>query len=427
MLLIKGGQVVDPASGRNEKADVLIDGCTIIRTAASIDTEGMTDINIIDATGCIVAPGLVDVHAHFREPGQTEKETIHTGAAAAAAGGYTSVVCMANTDPCIDNTAALSYVFDRMRTVDVHLYQDAAFTVERSGSRLVDMEGMIRAGAAGFTDDGAADLDVNIVREGMQRAQKLGVPISFHEESPAYISESGINAGKVAKELGLMGASRSAETVLTSRDLELALQTGAIIDIQHVSAAETVDLIRKAKLKDADGIIHAEATPHHFSLTEEAVLKYGTNAKVNPPLRTEDDRQAIIKGLQDGTIDLIATDHAPHTELQKKKAFMGAPSGMIGLETALALGVTRLVHDGFISMDRLIELMSTNPAKMYGLNAGTMKDGAPADVVIFDPDEEWTVRSFYSKSSNSPFIGQTLQGKVHYTIVSGKVAFSSVS
>ena len=423
MLLIKGGHVTDPEEGIDDRLDILTDGCTIKRTDKNIASESCPEAQLIDATGCIVAPGFVDVHSHFREPGQTEKETVHTGAAAAAAGGYTSVVLMANTDPCVDDTAALNYVFERMRTVDIHLYQDAALTAERNGKRLTDMEKLAEAGAAGFTDDGTADLDADIVRQGMITAQRLGLPISFHEEDPSYISESGINAGNVARRLGLKGASREAETVLAKRDLDMALETGASIDIQHVSAAETVGLIREAKKRDEKGIIHAEATPHHFSLTEDAILEFGTNAKVNPPLRTEADRMAIIGGLQDGTLDIIATDHAPHTELQKKNAFISAPSGMIGLETALGLAVTKLVRPGYISIHELIGLMSRNPAKMYGLKAGSLAAGMPADVVIFDPEEEWTVGNFFSKSSNSPFTGSRLYGRVKYTIASGKIVF----
>ena len=291
MILIKGGHVVDPGTGRDGKYDILTEDDRITAVEENISQQQYPSAQIIYAGECIVAPGLVDVHSHFREPGQTEKETIYTGASAAAAGGYTSVVCMANTDPCTDNIQTLNYILERARNLDIHLYQDAALTINRSGSRLVDMRQLKEAGAAGFTDDGAPDLDENIVARAMAIAQELHVPLSFHEEDPAFVYEAGINEGDIAEKLGMQGASRQAEITLAERDLNLALRAGAVIDIQHVSAAETVELIRKAKSLEEEDIIHAEASPHHFSLTEDAILEYGTNAKVNPPLRTEADRQ----------------------------------------------------------------------------------------------------------------------------------------
>lgn len=425
MLLIKNGHIIDPKTNRNSFGDVLVRDGIVAKIEGNINEEDYPGIKVINAQGCIVSPGFVDVHSHFRDPGFTEKETIATGAAAAAAGGYTSVVCMANTDPVIDSVSSLNYVLGRFENETIHIYQDSALTVGRQGKRLVDMKVLKDAGAVGFTDDGSPVLDETIVSKAMAMAQELNVPLSFHEEDPSFVYDAGINQGDVAEKLGLKGASRFAEISLTDRDLKLALRSGASIDIQHVSAAETVELIRKAKAEEAEDIIHAEATPHHFSLTEEAIIEYGTNAKVNPPLRTEKDRMAIIGALADGTIDIIATDHAPHTAEQKKKTFTGAPSGIIGLETALSLAITKLVRPGYIDVIKMIELMSTNPAGLYHLKAGSIAVGMPADIAVFNPDEVRVVTKFFSRSSNSPFIGSTLFGSVHYTVAAGKIAYDS--
>ncbi len=424
MLLIKGGHVIDPSCGLDGMYDVLTAEGKIAAIAKELNEDDYPGIRVINAKGMVVAPGLVDVHSHFREPGFTDRETISSGAAAAAAGGYTSIVCMANTEPAVDNVRTLNYIKARFEEEEIHLYQDAAVTVGRAGEKLVDMGMLKKAGAVGFTDDGTAITDGRIVADAMKEAGLLKMPLSFHEEDPEYVHDAGINAGEEAKKLGLEGASREAEIEMVKRDLKMALKTGAVIDIQHVSAAETVDLIRKAKKKDASHIIHAEATPHHFSLTEDAIEEYGTNAKVNPPLRTEADRKAIIEGIQDGTLDLIATDHAPHTAEEKARLFKKAPSGMIGLETALALGITKLVKPGYINMMTLIRAMSTAPAELYMLPAGTIRKGKAADIVIFSPSEVQIISKFRSKAVNSPFIGSTLIGKVHYTIVSGKIVYS---
>ncbi len=419
-MLIKNGRVIDPASKTDKKADILVSEGRIEEIADVIDEGKNKDDEIIDASGMIVSPGLVDVHAHFRDPGQTEKEDLGTGERAAIAGGYTTVVLMANTDPAIDRQALLNNIIKRTSDSFIHIYQLAAVTNNRWGRSLTEMEKLAADGAPGFSDDGTPIIDADLMRQAMEIAAKLHTPISLHEEDPAYISQQGINAGEVAKRFGLTGADRQAEIVMVERDLKMALETGAKIDIQHVSAAESVELIRQAKKSDKEGLIHAEATPHHFSLTEEAIAEKGAKAKVNPPIRTEKDRLAIIEGLKDGTIDMIATDHAPHTEIEKRRGFVEAPSGMIGLETALALAVTNLVEAGHMDYMKMIELMSLNPARLYGFDAGSLAKGAPADIVIFDPGEKWTVKRFYSKSSNSPFLGEELTGKVHYTIAKGK-------
>ena len=420
-MLIKDGRVIDPASKTDKKTDILIRKDKIVAIEDNIrPVEGEETIN---AGGLVVCPGFVDVHAHFRDPGQTEKEDLVTGKEAAAAGGYTSVVLMANTVPPIDRVERLNENIIKTMDSYIHVYHCATVTVDKKGVSLVDMRKLREAGAAGFTDDGSPILNKELVKEAMDISADIEAPLSFHEEDPSYICEAGINAGSMAKKLGLTGADRKAEISMVKRDIELALKTGAKIDIQHVSAAETVALLRKAKKKDNRSLIHAEATPHHFSLTEDAIIDRGTFAKVNPPLRTQNDRLAIIEGLKDGTLDMIATDHAPHTDREKKRGFTAAPSGMIGLETALALGITNLVKAGHIDLMKLIELMSLNPAKFYGFDAGRLYVGGVADIAIFDPNEEWTVEDFRSKSSNSPFIGSRLTGRVRYTIASGKTVY----
>ncbi len=424
-MLIKNARIIDPANDIDKTADIRIENGRILEIGYALNEDGTDDV--IDATHLIAAPGFVDVHTHFRDPGQTVKETLHTGALAAAAGGYTTVICMANTIPAIDSIEVLSDIQDRAKQEKIHIYQAASVTAGRRGCELVDMPRLREAGAAGFTDDGSPIMDEELVRKAMTQASTLGTVLSFHEEDPAFVWQAGVNVGRISDYMGLKGADRKAEYTMVKRDLRMALETGAKVDIQHVSAKESVDIIREYKAKDKDGLIHAEATPHHLSLTEDAVIKHGSLAKVNPPLRTEDDRQAVIKGIEDGTLDLIATDHAPHTSEEKSQEFTKAPSGMIGLETALALGMTNLVKPGYISLSKLVELMSVNPARLYGLKAGTLAAGWPADIVIFDPDEAWTVDagSFHSKSQNSPFIGMTLYGRVRYTISDGRVVYGN--
>lgn len=421
-MLVKKARVIDPVNHIDEILDIRISRGIIAEFGKEFVT---TDDEVIDARGLIAAPGLVDVHAHFRDPGQTEKETIHTGALAAAAGGYTSVVCMANTVPAVDNVRTLAGILERAKQEKIHIYQDAALTVGRRGREITDMECLVSAGAMGFTDDGSPVMDAEIVKEAMKKASELGTVLSFHEEDPEYVWEAGINSGGTAKSLRIRGADKKAEYTMVERDIRMALDTGARIDIQHVSAKESVDIIRKYKKKDNGNLIHAEATPHHFSLTEDAVLIHGSLAKVNPPLRTVEDRQAVIEGLTDGTLDIIATDHAPHTAEDKEQEITKAPSGMTGLETALALGITNLVESGNISMEKLIELMSSNPARLYGLKAGSLGAGCPADIVLFDPKEAWNIKEtdIHSRSKNSPFIGMTLLGRVKYTIANGNIIY----
>ena len=421
MILIRKGHIVDPVTKTNEVKDILLGDAGLIRKVGSISEEDAKAAEVIDAEGLIIAPGLVDAHVHFRDPGFTYKETIESGAAAAARGGVTTVICMANTKPAVDNPETLRYILEKGKKTGIRLYQTSTVTKNLAGEELVDMEEMARAGAVGFTDDGIPILDEKILHDAFVKAKELNLPVSLHEEDPYFVKQAGVNMGRVSEQLGYGGASRTAEDIMTARDCIMALDTGASVCIQHISSKNSVELVRTAKKLGAD--IHAEATPHHFTLTEDAVLQYGTNARMNPPVRTEEDRRAIIEGLKDGTIDMIVTDHAPHADEEKEKPLVQAPSGIIGLETSLALGVKSLVQTGELSLMELLALMSKNPAEFYHLEPGSIQPGSNADLVIFGENEEWIVDHFASKAKNSPFIGWSLPAKIHYTICKGKVIY----
>lgn len=420
MLLIKNGYVIDPQNNLEGKMDILIENGKIKEIASVINQENNT-CNIIDAAGYIVSSGLVDVHVHFRDPGFTYKEDIFSGAQAALRGGFTSVVLMANTKPAVDNEETLKYIMEKGRQTSLKVYTCAAVTKGLAGKELVDIKALRQSGAAGFTDDGIPIIDTALLDQAMRLVAECGVPISLHEENPALITNNGINRGKASAHFGIGGSPREAEYSLIARDLEIALKTGVILNIQHISTKEGVALIREAKKRGKN--IYAEATPHHFSLTEEAAITYGTLAKMNPPLREEEDRRAIIEGLRDGTIDIIATDHAPHSKEEKERPLTEAPSGIIGLETALPLALTNLVGKEGVSIGDIITLMSCNPAKLYGLKAGTLSVGSAADIVIFDATQVRKLGNYVSKSQNSPFTGMDLTGVVKYTIVNGEIVY----
>ena len=419
MILIKNGRLIDPKTGKDEILDIVIKDNKIYKIGKfqiSDDYE-----TVIDASGKIVAPGLIDVHVHFRDPGFTYKEDIQTGANSAARGGFTTVVCMANTNPIVDNEETLKYIKEESKKAKINVLQVAAITKKFGGKELVNMEYLKSLGAVGFSDDGIPIMDSNLVMSAMNKAKELNVPVSFHEEDPYLIGNPGINQGKISDKLDLIGAPNVAEDTMVARDCMLAIKTGAKVSIQHISSGVSVEVVRFAKFLGANVV--AEASPHHFSLTEEAVLEHKTYAKMNPPLRTEEDKYKIIQGLKDDTIEIIATDHAPHSTEEKEKDLTKAPSGIIGLETSLALGITNLVRKGHLTMMKLIEKMTINPANLYNLDKGFIEEEVRADLVIFDPSEAWTVSDFHSKASNSPFIGQSLYGKIKYTICNGKIVY----
>lgn len=419
-MIIKNGFLVNPRTNQAEITDIRVENGTIceIGQLTPADRE-----EVLDITGLTIAPGLIDTHIHFRDPGFLYKEDLHTGSLAAAKGGVTSVICMANTKPVVDSVEVLADILERAKAEDIRIYQTCAITNSLKGQELNDLDALAKAGACGFTDDGIPIMDAPLCYQAMQKAAELDMPISLHEEDPAFITNNGINRGEVSAVLGVGGSPSIAEESLVGRDCMLTLSSGAHVVMQHISSGKSVSMIRAAKAMGAN--VHAEATPHHFTLTDKALLEHGTLAKMNPPLRGEADRLAIIEGLKDGTIDLIATDHAPHRAEEKAKELAAAPSGITGLETSLGLGITSLVKPGHLTLMQLLEKMTCNPAALYHLPGGSIEVNAPADFVIFNPDEEWVVGDFASKSTNTPFTGMTLYGKIHYTICNGKIIYTA--
>ncbi|MBQ6393436.1 MAG: dihydroorotase [Eubacterium sp.] len=420
MICIRNGRVMNPKNQMDQVTDVWIQDGRIL--ALGTNPTGQTPDQVIDASGKVVAPGLVDVHVHFRDPGFTYKEDLESGSRAAAAGGFTTVVCMANTNPLVDNLETLDDLKRRQADLPIHVEQVSAVSKGFHGKELVDFETMVSHGACGFSDDGIPLTDAGFIKRAMEAAARLDMPISLHEEDPSLNEVNGVNKGVVSDQMGIGGAPAISEDVMVARDVMLALETGAKVDIQHISSGRSVDLVRYAKKIGAK--VYAEVTPHHFSLTEDMVLDKGTLCKMNPPVRTRWDQEMILEGLKDGTIDLIATDHAPHSEEEKNREFTKAPSGIIGLETSLALGITNLVRKKVITLMELLQKMTVNPSELYGFSSGDISVGKPADLVIFDPDESYIVDTFASKSTNSPFRGMELYGRIYYTICDGRIVFA---
>ena len=419
-MIIKGGRVIDPLSKRDEVLDIKIEDGKIVEIAKDIEASSGNE-EIIDARGKIVVPGLIDVHVHFRDPGQTHKEDLVTGSQAAIAGGFTSVVQMANTSPKIDSKEKIIEHYKKARDLPLKVFTVSALTRNFGDLELVDMEENFKRGALAFTDDGIPNRNSKLILEAMNRAKELGAIISFHEEDPELIEQNGINHSEVSDKLGIYGSPKIAETSFIARDVTMAIYTGAKISIQHISTGLGVDLVKFGKEMGAN--IYAEVTPHHIALNDSAVLEYGSLAKMNPPLRSEEDRLRIIEGLKEGTIEIIATDHAPHTAEEKSKEITKAPSGIIGLETSFSICYENLVLTKEISLMKLIELMSTNPARIYGLEGGEISQGKIADLAIIDLESEYKIDKYKSKSSNTPFKDKTLRGEVLYTISEGKIVF----
>jgi dihydroorotase len=375
---------------------------------------------VLDAKGLIVAPGLVDIHVHLREPGNEGAETIESGTLAAAAGGVTSVVAMPNTNPPIDSGTGIRFVLRRAaETAHVRVWPSGSITLGRAGEKLAEIGGMVQAGAVAVTDDGNSVPDTQLLRRALDYAKMFEVTVIEHAEDKSLMGDGVMNEGALATRLGYKGIPRQSESIAAARNIALAELTGAHLHLTHISTRETVELVRRAKKKGLR--VTADCTPHHFTLTEDAVVRCGTNAKMNPPLRADDDRRALIEGLVDGTIDAIATDHAPHTRASKEQEFSAAPFGVIGLETLLPLTVTQLIEPGHLSWTEAIRRLATNPAKVLSLPVGHLGEGAPADLVVIDPAEERTVTGFSSRSQNSPFLGWTLRGFPQLVLVEGRV------
>ena len=420
-LLIKHGRILHPVTSTVLPQDMLIEDGKISLLERGLDMEAD---EVIDATGLVVCPGLVDMHVHLRDPGFTSKEDIITGTAAAAKGGVTAVVCMANTKPALDCPEQLADVKERAKEGSgVRVYPVGAVTRGLQGQEPTDAEELKDAGAIALSDDGVNVDNANLMRDTLIRAKRLNMPVLCHCEDTKMVENRAVNEGSVSRQLWLEGRPAIAEEIVVMRDAMLAEETGAHLHVQHISTAKSVDIVRKMKKKGVN--ITCETCPQYFTLTENEVLTQGSMARVNPPLRTAKDVQGIIAGLKDGTIDCIATDHAPHSAEEKARSLVKAPSGMVGLETSLAITLTELYHTGRMTLPDIIRRMTTNPSEILHLAGGRMALGVPADLTIFDPDEEWIIdpEQFVSKGRNTPFAGKKVKGRVKYTIVRGKVIY----
>lgn len=427
-ILLRGGRVIDPSQRMDSVADVLIvDGkIEAVGERVANDASGRDGLETIDCAGLVVSPGFVDVHCHLREPGREEVETIATGACAAAAGGFTAVCAMPNTDPVTDNQAAVGFITRQAQRANAaRVYPIGAISVGQRGESLAEFGEMIGAGAVAVSDDGKPVASAHLMRTALEYAQTFGIPVADHCEEPTLAAGGAMNEGIVSARLGLKGIPAEAEEIMVIRDILLARRTGGHVHLCHMSTRGSVELIRWGKDRNIN--VTAEVCPHHISLTEDAVEDYDTNAKMNPPLRTADDVAALQEAVRDGTIDLIATDHAPHHYDEKEREFADAPNGIIGLETALAVNITWLVASKIIDLPTLVERMSCAPARVFKLPGGTLRRGTAADVTVFDPTVTWVVDAskFKSKGRNTPYAGRTLTGRTRLTIVDGRMVHRS--
>lgn len=423
-ILLRGGRIVDPSQRMDTTGDVLVEAGTIVSLEQPVDVGSRDDVEVIDCAGRVVTPGFIDVHCHLREPGREDVETIATGARAAAAGGFTAVCAMPNTDPVTDNQAAVGFIIRQAALAHAaRVYPIGAISLGQKGEALAEFGEMVAAGAVAVSDDGKPVASAHLMRTALEYARSFGIPVADHCEEPTLARGGAMNEGVVSARLGLKGVPNEAEEIMAIRDILLARRSGGHIHLCHMSTHGSVELIRWGKERGID--VTAEVCPHHISLTEEAVEGYDTNAKMNPPLRTAADVEALQLAVKDGTIDVIATDHAPHHYDEKEREFADAPNGIIGLETALAVNVTWLVASGIIDLVTLVEKMSCAPARVFHLPGGTLRRGSPADVTVFDPDARWIVdpSRFRSKGRNTPYAGRQLQGRVHLTLVDGRVIY----
>jgi dihydroorotase len=421
-ILIRGGRVIDPARGADGVADVYLEDGKVASVGRNLGSPG--EALTIDAAGKVVSPGLIDLHVHLREPGQEDIETVASGAMAAAAGGFSAVCAMPNTDPVTDNQAAVGFIVSQaQRAGKARVYPIGAISLGQKGQQLAEFGELVGAGAVAVSDDGKPVVSSHLMRTALEYARTFGIPVADHCEDPTLSAGGAMHEGIVSTRLGLKGIPSAAEEIMVARDILLAEHTGGHVHLCHMSTRGSVDLIRRAKDKGLR--VTSEACPHHFTLTHERCEGYDTNAKMNPPLREPEDREAIRQALKDGTIDAICTDHAPHHYDAKEREFDDAPNGIIGLETALGLAITELVETGLLTLCDLIDRMSTTPARIFKLPGGTLAPGAPADVTISDPTAQWTVdpTRFYSRSRNTPFSGRRLTGRADVTIVRGQIVY----
>ena len=417
-LLLQNGHILDPANNRDETADLLIQSGKISRIDSNIAIE---NVETIDLSGKLVTPGLIDMHVHLRDPGFPEKETIKTGCESAAAGGFTSVVCLPNTDPPMDSPEHVQYIYDQAKSADARVYPIACATKKMQGEKLTDTDALLEVGAVGFSDDGLPIESQDLMRELLERGAANDFAVYPHSEVFALTRGGHMHEGTVSRELGIKGMSAEGEAAMNERDIELVRETGGRLHILHLSVKRAVDLVRQAK---KDGLpVTCEASPHHIALTDEDVRIYGTAGKMSPPLRSLEDQEAVIAGLQDGTIDALATDHAPHTIKEKLRLFTEAPNGILGFETAVGILFTKLVHTNLLSLTDTIQKLTIEPAHILGIEGGTLSLGKPADITVIDPDQEWVVdaNQFKSKSRNTPFHGWTLKGRAVMTVLRGRI------